>query len=247
MKNTLLLLLICFIAVSCQNTATQDDNETTTIESDAQYGDRYFAVVWTWTTGNSKLVSENLTKINDEIKDLASKGTIDVAYYNTDSKYDKFEDFPNISFVIKSNSENSTARILDKMTMVTEDIATYTLFPVGQPYLGRKTELINEKGIKNSYAAVWSNTEKMEELTNQDELVGEQADAVMDLYENGIIENAYFDAPGVDTAVEKTDFLFHVNANTEEEARAVCDNLPFAKAGVAVYKIFPVGVLWMGN
>ncbi len=249
MKHFIILIALGFFMMGCTDTSTTQTKPTTEpgYDENSAYGDRYFSVVWTWTTGNEKLVSESINKISNDLQNLWDEGVAENVYYNSDSKIDKFEDFPNIVFVIKAKGRANAERILDKLTIVKEDIATYTLFPIGQPYLDRKTEVINENGITKSFASIWANTEKLAQLTEQDPIVGEQDRQVKDLYEKGIIENAYFDAPGVDTTVEKTDFLFFVNAETEEDAKKICEDLPFFKEGYASYKVIPVGTFWMGR
>ena len=61
-----------------------------------------------------------------------------------------------------------------------------------------------------------------------------------------MIENVYFDVPGTVENNAVADFVFFVNANSKEEAKEICYNLPFAKQHLAAYTLHPVGVLWMG-
>ena len=44
-----------------------------------------------------------------------------------------------------------------------------------------------------------------------------------------------------------TDFVYFVNANSQEEAEKICNNLPFTKANMVSYNIHPVGVFWLGE
>ena len=128
--------------------------------------------------------------------------------------------------------------------MLKKGIATYTLYPVGTKWLDRKEDKIYEKGITKSYVTIWTTNHK-ENAT--DDLTKAQSDAILKLWDNGTIENVYFDIKGVQEANAKTDFVFFVNANSEEEARKICDNLPFFKEKIASYKIKEVGVFWLGE
>ncbi len=49
----------------------------------------------------------------------------------------------------------------------------------------------------------------------------------MKLWNAGKIENVYFDTEGTQTENNNEDFVFYANANTEEEARALCESLTF--------------------
>jgi hypothetical protein len=49
----------------------------------------------------------------------------------------------------------------------------------------------------------------------------------MKLWNAGKIENVYFDIEGTQTEKNNEDFVFYANANTEEEARALCESLTF--------------------
>ncbi len=66
------------------------------------------------------------------------------------------------------------------------------------------------------------------------------------LWDEGKIENVYFDIEGTQTKNDKTDFVFFVNANTEKEAKAIINQLPFVRNAIASYELYPVGEFWLG-
>ena len=116
------------------------------------------------------------------------------------------------------------------------------LFPVGNLWLDRKSKTIHEKGLTKSFVAIWKASGKP-----TDDLTQLQNDVVLGLWKEGTIENVYFDIEGTQKANNITDFVFYVNKNTEEEAKALCESLPFYKEGMATFKLHEVGVFWMGK
>ncbi|MCR9253822.1 MAG: hypothetical protein NXI20_25630 [bacterium] len=220
-----------------------------TSQNDSQASVNNYGIVWEWTTTNKESVETNLVRISEETNKLWKSGVIENAYWNSNADINKFEYFPNICYFIKATSQEQVASTLDELVLVTEKIADYTVYPVGTKWLGRNTELINKRTITNSFAIVWSTEEKIDPVEN-DSLIVQQANVILDFYGNGIIENVYWDlknAYSTEGSDQVTDFLFFVNVNTEEEARQICNELPFTKHGFVSYKIFPAGVFWMGN
>ena len=131
------------------------------------------------------------------------------------------------------------------MTIVKKGIAVYTIYPVGVNYLGRNDKVLKEKAMAtHSFVAVW---ETKPNAKPNDELTKSQSDAVLKLWNEAVIENVYFDIEGTQKANNETDFVFFVNANSKDEAKTVCDGLPFAKENIASYKLLPVGVFWLGQ
>lgn len=96
--------------------------------------------------------------------------------------------------------------------------------------------------MTKSFVTVWRTNNKP-----TDELTQAQNDKILELWNAGKIENVYFDIEGTQIANSKTDFVFYANTNTKEEAIAICESLPFFKENIATYKIYEVGVFWMGK
>ena len=248
MKHTFLYLAVSLLFFSCGNnkketkTETKSDTVEPIVTQTSKIGSENYAVVWNWTTEDEQLVSYNTPIISKELTTLWQKGIVENAYYNSDSKVDKLSYFPNISFSLKAESYKSAETILNNLTIVKKGIAVYKLYPIGTLWLDRKHKTIHENGMTKSFVTVWKTNNKP-----TDKLTQAQNDKVLELWNTGRIENAYFDIAGTQKPNSKTDFVFYANANTKAEAIAICESLPFFKENIATYKIREVGVFWMGK
>ena len=248
MKHTFLYLALSLFIFSCGNNKKEAnaDTKSETVESTStkttNVVSKNYAVVWNWATKDEQLVTENSPTISKELTALWQKGIVENAYYNSDSKVDKLSYFPNISFSLKAESYKSAEIVLNNLTIVKKGIAVYKLYPIGTLWLDRKFKTIHKNGMTKSFVTVWNTNKKP-----TDELTKAQNDKVLELWNAGKIENAYFDIEGTQIANSKTDFVFYANANTEAEAIALCESLPFFKENIATYKIREVGVFWMGK
>lgn len=250
MKKTILVLAISVLFFSCGDKSQKKEkvdstNQEASITNDeSEIGLNNYAVTWKWTTSNTELVQENLLTISEELTALWKADEIENVYYNNETDAEKLDYIANISFFLKAHSKENAEEILNKLTIVKKGFATYNLHLVGLLWLDRKSETIYEKGITNSFVTVWK-TEKGGYPT--EEIVKSQSDAVLKLWDEGKVENVYFDIEGTQKANDNTDFVFFVNTNTEEEAEAICNSLPFYKENIATYKLYPVGAFWMGK
>ena len=248
MKHTNHFLALSLLFLSCGNPKKEAKIETKseTVESSSTENSKIarsnYAVVWNWTTTDVQLVTDNTATISEELTALWKEDIIENAYYNSDAKVDKLSYFPNISFFLKAGSYESAEVILNKLSIVKKGIAVYNIYPVGNLWLDRKSKIIHENGLTKSYVTIWRTDKKPE-----DQLIKSQNDKMLALWKAGKIENAYFDIEGTQKGNNITDFVFYANANTEEEARALCESLPFYKENIAMYKIYEVGVFWMGK
>lgn len=236
-----LLVLSCGQKTKENNTPSSIKTEKTSYD-ESKIGRQNFAIIWNWTTTDVQLVSDNSVAISEELTKLWKEDIVENAYYNGDSKVDKLAHFPNISFFIKAKSFSDVESILNKLTVVKKGIASYQIFPVGHLWLDRKEEVINKNGVTKSYVTIWkTNNNPTDELTKS------QNDKVLELWNSGKIENVYFDIEGTQTSNNKTDFVFYVNTNSEEEANALCKSLPFFRENISTYEIHEVGVFWLGK
>jgi len=248
MRHTIIYLALSLLIFSCNNTKKEANTETNseTVESTStqtsEIGKNNYAVVWNWTTTDEQLVSDNSVKISNELTSLWKKGIVENAYYNNDAKVDKLSYFPNISFSLKAESYKSAETILNNLTVVKKGIAAYKLFPIGTLWLDRKHKTIHENGMTKSFVTIWTTTGKP-----TDELTQAQNDKMLELWKSGKVENVYFDIEGTQKANNKTDFVFYANANSEADAKAMCESLPFFKEKIATNKVYEVGVFWMGK
>lgn len=244
MKHIVMYGALVFILLSCKTEKKEESSKQKSpseIET-SKIGQNNYAVTWKWKTNDVQLVSDNLTKISNELTALWNNKIVENAYYNHNPKINKLGHLPNISFFLKAKSQEEAKKILDNLTIVGKNLATYELHPVGQLWLKRKFKTIHENGMTQSFVTIWTTNSKP-----SDELAKAQSDKLLQLYEQGRIENAYFDIQGTQTANNKTDFVFYVNSNSEKEAKELCDTLPFSIEKIATYKMFPVGVFWMGE
>lgn len=245
------MLIIALVVVSCTSSEEKTEQKNTGIkenEKSITVGKKNYAVVWRWKTKDKALVDENLLAQAEQFTNLWKDNIIENAYFNSQPS-EQFENYPSISLVIKASSIEAAKAILDETIFVKKNISTYTLHPVGLKWLDRKDDVINENGITKTWVAVWSSTFDHNSDASKQELhdnVQNQSDQVLALWKSGKIENVYFDIEGTQESNEVNDFVMHVNANSEEEAKAMMDNLPFAKKNIAHYQLFPIGVYWMG-
>lgn len=75
--------------------------------------------------------------------------------------------------------------------------------------------------------------------------IQKQFDADFKLYEKGILENAYKNSPYNEAIKNFT--VYFINADSEEEAKEILNDMPFAKSGVADFKIRYVGHYMRGK
>ena len=228
--------------------ANPDESESSgESEPQQQYGKTNYAVVWEWATTDAALVKNNIVQISNELTDLWKRDIIENAYFDSEPQTDQLANLANIAFFLKAKDQTAARSVLDGLTVVTKDIASYQLHPVGQLWLDRKTAIINEKGITKSYAAVWTTKKSPFQGEEADQLLKNQSDAILALWNDGIIENVYFDIEGTYSPNEVTDFVFFVNANSLAEAKSICESLPFYKEEVASYEVHQAGVFWRGK
>lgn len=249
MRKIVSILGISFLALSCghlfpkEESSTNPDHRTAKIGDQSSIGRTNYAVIWTWTTTKPDLVSHHLPAISEELIKLWKNDVIENAYFDTEAKSEKLGHFANIAFFLKASSISEARAILNELTVVKQGIATYVLRPVGLLWLDRKTNVINEKGITNSYVTVW----KTHQNNLPDTTLKLQTKEILQLWNAGTIENVYFDIEGTQAVNATTDFVFFVNANSKNEAEAICNALPFFQENIATYEVFRAGVFWMGK
>lgn len=99
---------------------------------------------------------------------------------------------------------------------------------------------------RSNYAVIWEWT------TNDRELVMENASAftkeLIELWEKDDVENVYYDAEvEVINDMNFPSISFFVKAHNMENAKTILDSLTIVKKQIAKYKIYPVGMLWLGK
>jgi len=241
-------LSVLLLLLSCNNKEKKSKIETekeANIElTDAKFGRQNYAVVWNWLTSEKEIFADAMLTVSEEMQKLWEEDVIENSYFNNAYNKEDIKIFPNVSFFIKAKTEKEARGILDELTLVKLALADYSIFPVGTKWLGRNTEKIHETGVKKSYVTVWTT---LKELREGDELIKENSDAILALWNNGVIENAYLDLEGEKSPNDINDFVFFINSDSEEEAKATLDKLPFVTSEIASYKMYPVGVFWIGE
>ena len=249
MKKLTLTILVAAFLFGCTNQTpgkkSPDETNQTTKNDDSQIGRHNFAVVWNWKTNDKQLMDKYLLSVSDEMNELWKNDVIENIYFHSDASKESGY-FPNISFFLKAKSQKKAENILNDLILVKKGLADYKIYPVGAKWLGRATEAIHNKGVTGSFVAVWTTPKKIDPDTDS-EVIMAQADAIMKLYKAGVIENVYFDVEGTQTANNITDFVFFINTKTKDEAKKICDNLPFSLKKKATYKLQDVGVFWLGE
>ncbi len=246
MKNLYLLAASGLVLASCEQEAPtnlETDSKTEVVSNQvSQQITTNYAVIWSWKTDDAQLVEENLPNISSELTKMWKNNVVENAYFNTGDN-DKVGDFPNVAFFLKATSTANAKSILNELIVVEKNIATYDVYPVGDLWLGKKEGVNYTLPGSKTFVTVWSTLAKKP----TDELVLAQNDSIMELWNSGKIENVYFDIKGTQNSNSVTDFVFFINAKSENEARNLCNALPFTKEGVASYALFPSGVFWMGK
>lgn len=201
--------------------------------------------MWDWATEGHAFILENLKEQSEDFQKLFDKGIIENVYLNNYeiAQVNEKAKMATIMFFIKATSEANAKAMLDEMKFVKTHVAKYRIYPVGSKMLGRLESADKNKTF--SFAAVWANTGNKELIDNN---VEAQFEETVQLWNDGIIENAYFASEGAyKRASETPGMAYFVNAATEEEARAILDNMIFVKKGIATYRLFPVGTFWLGS
>lgn len=240
----MILVGIVLVLVSCKNPEKQNTTGQQTVAEEITVSpDRNnYAVVWEWSTKDLELVKDNTGFFTTELIELWTNKDIENVYFNMDAGLDTDMPFPTISFFIKAESTGDAQVLLDSLTIVTKDIASYKLHPVGMLWLGQKQVIPDINSHKKSFVCIWETMDKRP----VDELTKAQNDAVLALWNQGTIENVYFDIEGVTITNEKTDFVFYVNASSMDEADSICKSLPFCKESIATFRTYPAGTFWLG-
>lgn len=248
MRN-LILIMISVMLISCSENAPKETakEENIATEKAVEYGKQNYAVVWKWKTKDKELVDANVVEQANQLNELWKEGIIENVYFETEPNSDSFDNYPGVSFFIKATTEDNAKMILNEMIFVQKGISKYKLHAVGTKWLDRK-ETANQSGNK-TWVSVWStgvdhnsNASKKEVEENAQA----QTDAILELWNEGVIETVYFDIEGTQNRNDVTDFVMFVNAETESEAHEILNNLPFYKKNIAHYQLFSVGVFWMG-
>lgn len=204
-----------------------------------------FAVVWTTVSMRKEKMEEHIPIQTKQLQELWNNGVVENVYFKTDEKFGKDETWPNIMFFIKAKNIEEAKEQLNKMEFVRHKLATYEIHPVGLLWLARNEKTLEKvQKSKRTFAVVWTSGASKKPADGDIRL---QAESFQDLWDEGYIENAYFDIVGAGTGKrERPTMVNFVNAENEDEAHKILSDLHFIKKSISNYMLFDVGVLWLG-
>ena len=108
---------------------------------------------------------------------------------------------------------------------------------------------ITEKEVKFvktiSYAVVWdwSQNNTVDKILP---VIQKQVPVIIDLWKKGTIENVYMDTESKLNDTETfSKVFFIIKGKNIKQVKAILDDTPLAKAGIANYKLYPLGVKWL--
>ena len=98
--------------------------------------------------------------------------------------------------------------------------------------------------IVNKYAVVSGSISQESPLFKQ--YIKEQAAALVNLWQKGIVENVYLNRE-VNKPENKrnANIVFFIKAENKDEANEILKQLPFVQHNVLNFTLYPVGILWL--
>lgn len=242
--KAILILIFGFLLFGCVQ--EQSEKDFLNKKDSPKYETETFAVVWTIVSMQKDKLKEIITTQSEQLQELWDQGIVENVYFNTDEIFGKDETWPNIMFFIKAKNIDAAKEQLDKMEFVRNKLAIYELHPVGVLWLKRNDNtLVKVQQSKNTFGVVWVSDPKNKP---SDEDIKMQSEDFTKLWNEGLVENAYFDIVGAGTGnKDRPTMVNFVNASNEEEAHQILSNLHFIKKGISNYMLFDVGVLWLGS
>lgn len=210
-----------------------------------KYQNETFAVVWKTVSMRKEKLEEIIPAQTKQLQELWDKGIVENVYFKTDEEFGKDETWPNIMFFLKAKNKEAAKEQLEKMEFVINKLATYELHPVGLLWLTRNDKTLEKvQKSKRTFGVVWT-SEASKKPTDDD--IRLQSESFQNLWNEGFIENAYFDVVGAGTGNrDRPTMVNFVNAKNEDEAHNILKDLHFIKNNTSTYMLFDVGVLWMG-
>lgn len=244
MQKLFILILLSAMFISCkQENVKQEKKETVDTEKTSTLSIEKFGVKWYWVSDDPLNFESKNSIFKKELNELWESGVIENVYFGVEQEVEGRLAYPTIAFFINASSDQEARKILNNLTIVHEGIASYNLVPVGLLWMDRKNDAVKALQKENAYISIW-HMKDGSKLT--DSLTVVQNDMVLNLWKEGVIENIYFNIEGTIQDNKRKDFIFFVNANSKEEARMVCNDLPFYTEGIAEYQMYDAGKYWLG-
>ncbi len=99
---------------------------------------------------------------------------------------------------------------------------------------------------KSNFAVVWNWATRDKKLVNENAAMFTKE--LLNLWEKNIIENVYFDSEAeVKDDMQFPAISFFMKAQSLDNAKSILDGLTIVRQEIAQYKIYPVGILWLGQ
>lgn len=242
---TSLLILNLLIFVGCKN-KTENQTVEPELQTDSVSNEvmNTYAVIPSLTTENPQKFNDNITEQASQLNKLWEEGTVVNLYYNVEGQTVDGQIIPTIAYFIRATDIDKARNILDQMIFRTKNIGSFELIPVGN-FLFGQSEKAGDVWLKkqNVYAVIWDLSKPYDEVDPQE--IQNQFDADFKLYEEGVLENAYKNSPYDESIKNFT--VYFMNAENEEEAKKILNEMPFVKSNIGSYKIRYVGQLMRGN
>lgn len=210
-----------------------------------KYNVETFAVVWETVSMQKEKIIKHLPAQQQQLQKLWDEGTAENVYLKTDEKFGENDTFPNIMFFLKAKNREAAEELLNEMEFVKNKLAIYNLYPVGVLWLTRNDKTLEKiQQSKKTFAVIWSSTSN-DKLSDDD--IRLQSEGFTKLWDEGYIENAYFDIVGASTGKkDRPTVVNFVNAQSTDEVHKILSELHFVKNERSTYMLFDVGVLWLG-
>ena len=248
------LLLISLSGLyACQsntNKADQTQQDTTSISKDTlatAANAKTFFVITSWTTTDRNKAMAHIPTQQKQLMSLWNKGIVETIYYDQKGKFADNQPLSLIAFFIKSPTEDGAHLSLDTTDLVKNNLAEYTLRPVGQSVFGRSPQAMKVASTTNHvYAVIWAFLVEKDKLDTK--ILGEQARLNEKLQQEGLLENGYIDLSSLSADSGGTQpGIYFINAKSEDEARKVLDTMPLVTSKQATYGLRDVGQFFAGS
>lgn len=96
-----------------------------------------FAVIWTIDTNDAGLFNDTIADHSKKVLELWKDGVIENVYIDSEKTHDVVHkgDVARVMFFIKAKTDKEAKMLLDDMPLVTNKVATYSLYPAGTLWL----------------------------------------------------------------------------------------------------------------
>lgn len=130
------------------------------------------------------------------------------------------------------NSTTTEKSILNELILVEKWKVQNKLYPVRMLWLGQTKDSSKINNDYKSFVTIWKTKDKNE--------------TILVLWNKGKIQKVYYNVEGVKNTSKKTDFFFYIRASNLNDAKVICNSLPFYQEGIASYQIISAGASWLG-